>query len=173
MIDRPSSGGAERFASDARLDGLLLAQEEIAPVLALPILFTPVSAPILAKLVTWMQLSVPIGKTSDYLKPDIAKLLEQKRKDFCTEYSCSSVDVPLEKVVPGQGSALGATGNCTPEEHRSLQDRVENACGSASKCVGTDTAAILNMKIGRISQCIDARKAINNICYNGGDIGPQ
>jgi type VI secretion system secreted protein VgrG len=60
-------------------------------------------------------------------------------------------------------------GNCTPEEHRDLQDRVENACGSAIACRGGDDIATLNRKIGAHSACIDARKRINDRCFGGGD----
>ncbi len=41
-------------------------------------------------------------------------------------------------------------GKCTPEEHRDLQNRAENACGSAKSCSGSDDIATLNRKIGCI-----------------------
>jgi Novel toxin 16 len=64
-----------------------------------------------------------------------------------------------------------STGSCTVSQHRTLQDAVENQCGAAKACSGTDNQAALNSKIGQISRCIDARKNINNTCYAGGDRG--
>ena len=60
-------------------------------------------------------------------------------------------------------------GDCGEDQHRDLQNRVENACGSATRCIGGDNASALNIKIGAHSQCIDARKRINNTCFRGGN----
>ena len=62
-------------------------------------------------------------------------------------------------------------GNCTPEQQQRYQENVENQCGAAKQCYGTDPVDILNQKIGQQSACIDARELINNVCYGGGDAG--
>jgi Novel toxin 16 len=66
---------------------------------------------------------------------------------------------------------LAPPGNCTATQHRTLQTQVDNACGAALACSGTDDRATLNSKIGKASACIDARRNINNTCFAGGDQG--
>ena len=56
-----------------------------------------------------------------------------------------------------------STGNCTPDQHRRLQDAVDNRCGAALACNSTDTAEELSEKIGQHSRCIDARHTINDV----------
>ena len=73
-----------------------------------------------------------------------------------------------QRSVTGAG---GPPGNCTPQEHRDLQDRVENAFGAAKRCSGLDSISTLDNKIGYQSFCIEARKRINNRCFDGGDKG--
>jgi hypothetical protein len=60
---------------------------------------------------------------------------------------------------------------CTPEQQRRYQENVENQCGAAAACHGTDSVDVLNQKIGQHSRCIDARRLINDVCYGGGDKG--
>lgn len=62
-------------------------------------------------------------------------------------------------------------GNCTEQQHRALQDRVDNACKSARACTANDSAGVLSAKIGQHSACIAARKKINDVCFRGGDSG--
>ncbi len=66
---------------------------------------------------------------------------------------------------------LEPPGDCTPEEHRDLQDRVDNACGAAFKCKVDDDIPTLSSKIGEHSRCIDARNRINKRCFRGGNPG--
>jgi Novel toxin 16 len=63
------------------------------------------------------------------------------------------------------------TGSCTATTHRTLQNAVDSQCGAAKACLISDTQATLSSKIGQHSKCIDARKAINNTCFGGGDAG--
>jgi Novel toxin 16 len=75
-------------------------------------------------------------------------------------------------AVSMSGSAIAqSTGTCTATQHRGLQNTVDSSCGAALACSGTDDRAALNAKIGKHSACIDARKAINNMCFAGGDAG--
>jgi hypothetical protein len=64
-----------------------------------------------------------------------------------------------------------AQGTCTATQHRTLQNDVDNQCGAALACLGTDNQATLSSKIGQQSRCITARKTINNTCFGGGDAG--
>lgn len=88
----------------------------------------------------------------------------------------NAINVPDTAPDVAGGMCVAASeppGNCTPEEHRQLQDGVENACGAAIACRGGDDIATLNRKIGMHSACIDARKRINDRCFGGGDSGHQ
>jgi Novel toxin 16 len=59
-------------------------------------------------------------------------------------------------------SSAIAQGTCTATQHRTLQNDVDNQCGAALACLGTDNQATLSSKIGQQSRCITARKTINN-----------
>jgi Novel toxin 16 len=82
----------------------------------------------------------------------------------------SSLSLVLCFLLPSSAFAQ-STGTCTATQHRTLQNSVDNSCGAALACSGTDDRATLNSKIGKHSACIDARKAINNMCFAGGDAG--
>jgi len=80
-----------------------------------------------------------------------------------------------ESVAKGVAAIAAACfppppGDCTPEQHRDLQDRVENACGAAGACSLLDSVATLNAKIGNISHCMTARSRINDTCFRGGNV---
>jgi RHS repeat-associated protein len=60
-------------------------------------------------------------------------------------------------------------GNCTEDQRNRYQENVENKCGAAKRCTGTDSVEVLNKKIGLQSACINARKLINEVCYGGGN----
>lgn len=60
-------------------------------------------------------------------------------------------------------------GNCTPDQHKRLKDRVDNICGAAKACTCTDTPEELIAKIGMHSRCISARRLIMEVCFAGGD----
>ena len=61
-------------------------------------------------------------------------------------------------------------GKCTKEQHHQLHSKVGEKCKrprfSCKKC---DDCRIIRENIGKASECIEARKAINNICYDRGD----
>ena len=66
------------------------------------------------------------------------------------------------------------TGDCTPGQHRRLQDEVNEQCKNKLRgCKGTDSCSELLAKIINNSNCIRARQTINNTCYRGGDAGHQ
>jgi len=95
----------------------------------------------------------------------------QNGVNVCSTVSSSpSTSVVQPKVCTAETSTE-PPGNCTPEEHRDLQNRVENACGAATACKGGDDLFTLNWKIGLQSACIDARRRINDRCFGGGDAG--
>ena len=112
-----------------------------------------------------------VGKTAAALVFEIATNID----DFIPALSIfetidtAGIKSAAKKVRSDIG--LGNYGNCEPGEHRDLQDRVENACGSAYACLSTDSTSELNSKIGKLSKCINSRKIINDRCYNGGDDG--
>lgn len=60
-------------------------------------------------------------------------------------------------------------GDCPPDQHRDLQERVKSACGQPAACKAYDNARLLSEKIGNHSRCINARTIINSTCFRGGD----
>ncbi len=61
-------------------------------------------------------------------------------------------------------------GNCTKEQHHQLHSQVGEKCKRPKfSCKNCDDCKIIRENIGKASECIEARKAINNICFNGGD----
>lgn len=70
-------------------------------------------------------------------------------------------------------------GDCTKQQMQVLQGAVKKACDAERRCTREDVrenareadcAGVLQ-RIQRNLQCRDARKAVNDICYNGGDEG--
>lgn len=80
--------------------------------------------------------------------------------------NCQSVPDPEGAV------SMLPPGDCTPGEHRSLQNEVDRACkGRSRRCRGTDNCATLRQKIEANAECIRARSVINAKCFRGGDVG--
>lgn len=99
----------------------------------------------------------------DYIIPDI---------DLFKNIDVAGIKLAAKRVSNDISfdNSKNSIGNCDPNEHKDLQDRVENACGAAKRCEISDTIDVLNSKIGKISSCINSRRTINDRCYNGGDI---
>ncbi len=71
-----------------------------------------------------------------------------------------------------QGGTPSPSGDCTPEQHRALQDEVNSACKSGKRaCNLQQDCATLLENIGKNQRCADARAAVNNTCFKGGDSG--
>ena len=64
-----------------------------------------------------------------------------------------------------------APGNCTPEQHRTLQNAVDAACKIPRRCDGTQDCATLQSNHGKNLACAAARDDINITCFGGGDAG--
>ena len=64
---------------------------------------------------------------------------------------------------------LPPPGDCKEEQFRDLQQRVENACGAAAKCVAGESPEVLQYKIAGHYACIRARQRINDTCFRGGN----
>ena len=62
-------------------------------------------------------------------------------------------------------------GDCTPKEHEALQNAVDVACSYPSRCTANQSPAIWRLNIEIKQKCINARSAINNKCYKGGNVG--
>ncbi len=85
----------------------------------------------------------------------------------CDEFGvCQSVPDPVGAM------SMIPPGDCTPGEHRTLQDEVNRACkGSRRRCLSSDSCPTIWQKIESNSECIRARSVINARCFRGGDIG--
>jgi hypothetical protein len=69
------------------------------------------------------------------------------------------------------GASLLPPGDCTPAEHRILQNEVDRACDRQTRCTQNDSCPDIWQKIGYNAECIRARAIINARCFRGGDIG--
>jgi type VI secretion system secreted protein VgrG len=76
----------------------------------------------------------------------------------------------LLALAPGRASAQGP-GNCTPEQHRTLQNAVDAACKIPRRCDGNQDCATLLSNHGKNLACAAARDDINITCFGGGDAG--
>ena len=65
------------------------------------------------------------------------------------------------------------TGDCTEEQHKDLQDKINESCGrNLSRCSAKyDSPDLLRMKYDAFISCARARDNINNECFKGGDSG--
>jgi hypothetical protein len=68
-------------------------------------------------------------------------------------------------------SELKPPGNCRKKEWKDLQKAVSANCRSTSTCLDWDKCEPLLDKLSRFLNCADARKAINDRCFGGGDPG--
>lgn len=70
---------------------------------------------------------------------------------------------------PAFGAPQMLHGTCTPEQHATLEAAKAAACSLPSKCLGTDNCAEIEVKLQNRTACIDARVAVMNTCFLGGD----
>jgi hypothetical protein len=78
--------------------------------------------------------------------------------------------------TPNQTAVAGASlmppGDCTPVEHRALQDNVNQACKKERRCTTQmKDCPPLWERIQANADCIKARATINAKCFRGGDLG--
>jgi hypothetical protein len=62
-------------------------------------------------------------------------------------------------------------GNCSPDQHRTLQDAVDAACKIPRRCDLTQDCATLLSNHRKNLACASARNTVNVICFEGGDSG--
>jgi|GEM_PF-3821748 len=74
-------------------------------------------------------------------------------------------------TVVGVCGGASRFGDCTPEQQRTLQPAVSLSCTTLRRCTGNDSCFSIGKKIIAGIGCINARRAINKICYGGGDPG--
>jgi hypothetical protein len=80
---------------------------------------------------------------------------------------------PLDDIgQPIARSIPDPPGDCTPGDHRRMQDEVNKWCKSEiRKCLRTDALDVLAAKLETNRQCVIARDAVNNRCFKGGNRG--
>jgi len=99
-----------------------------------------------------------------------------QRRPACEEGGCQS-EAAAEHTHSATAAAVGGAaallppGNCTPAEHRALQDRVNQHCKGARRCTQNDDCATIWQRIEENAECIKARSTINAKCFRGGDPG--
>ncbi|MDF9619166.1 RHS repeat-associated core domain-containing protein [Pseudomonas entomophila] len=74
------------------------------------------------------------------------------------------------RKVSSAAAGIEPPGNCSPGEHKKLQDEVDRACKSQIRtCKGVTDPVEASIRRARNIECGYAREEINNRCYVGGD----
>lgn len=95
----------------------------------------------------------------------------------CSEtHACSSVIIDTFRGGPqGEANSKAGTqppGDCTPEQHRALQRKVDDSCDVKRSCTqDISDCAELNRRLVLNQSCMIARIRINSVCFKGGDPG--
>jgi Novel toxin 16 len=77
-------------------------------------------------------------------------------------------------LLTASAGVAAAQGNCTPQRHAELQAAVTAACKVESRaCDYTQDCATLEANYSKNIACAEAREAINDECFFGGDPGHQ
>jgi len=71
------------------------------------------------------------------------------------------------------GITLSNVGDCTDQQHAQLQAQVNYYCHGALGCNNGLPCNELWNRMNRLAACTQARIAINNTCFRGGDVGHQ
>jgi hypothetical protein len=72
-------------------------------------------------------------------------------------------------VGPAAAVDLPPPGDCTPEQHRALQDDVDAKCSVPRRCDRTQDCATLQSNYDKLLACASARDTINVTCFRGGN----
>jgi hypothetical protein len=77
--------------------------------------------------------------------------------------------------IPTIQRQLAPPGNCSQGMHDKMQRSVKAMCDhpSGRLCKSGESCHRLRQKINRNQLCSQYRRTINNVCYNGGDLGHQ
>lgn len=106
------------------------------------------------------------------------KVVEKALISYATQHPDKSDGVARVRVEIGLGDG-GGERNCGEDQYNDLKREILAACktsgGSACKIKhGDDPIALIDMWMinrDKFQRCIDARNAMNDQCYNGGDRG--
>lgn len=81
--------------------------------------------------------------------------------------------ISASSAAPSIQRELKPPGNCVQGVHDAMQRLVKAWCDhpSGRTCTAADSCSRLQQKIRRNQLCAQHRRAINDKCYNGGDIG--
>jgi len=66
---------------------------------------------------------------------------------------------------------LPPPGDCTTEQHRTLQNAVDAACSVPRSCDASQSCATLQVNYDQLIACATARDTINSTCFRGGNTG--
>ncbi|MEG4323679.1 MULTISPECIES: RHS repeat-associated core domain-containing protein, partial [unclassified Microcoleus] len=85
--------------------------------------------------------------------------------------SSSGRDRPTDRPArPDRPSQTPSDSLCAPAEHLRLQNIVDIACSLRRSCNPTQSCPELQENLRKSRACYEARRNINNQCFNGGDL---
>lgn len=93
---------------------------------------------------------------------------------FAGRLSRSMRDLSKIHAAPGSLAGTGPpNGDCTPKQHRDLEDQKDRAEELAKSCHPKDSVRVLSMNSGNLAQLRFIRTQIMELCFRGGDQGHQ
>jgi uncharacterized protein DUF4157/putative RNase toxin 16 of polymorphic toxin system len=93
---------------------------------------------------------------------DCKKLLAHELTHVVQQDSSPAPVIQRQPLLP--------PGDCTPVEHRLLQNAVDATCDRPRRCTQNDCATVWQ-RIEANAECVQARATINARCFRGGDLG--
>ena len=105
----------------------------------------------------------PIGLDGEWNRFGYVKANPLRFSDFLGLQAADANSYPeKDNMYPGS--------RCTIEQHISLQGAVLLNCSTPRTCNQNQSCPQLQENLSKARACYDARRTINNVCYNGGDI---
>lgn len=115
-------------------------------------------------------LAVPLAISACLANPVCAAAVAAAARKLAQELLKAAAAAAAAACAAGMGPCGKDPGNCSRSRHRYMQDIVDNVCKpDPGKCIPGEKCADMANKMAKHQACAEARKNINDECFNGGD----